>query len=102
MRVQSILEKSSQAWFTSNTEAFWPVLLTSKKPYILRSSLMVDMEFEIPFTAPLIPISIHLLRLDVRSEGRRGGGRVSLWSVDVSCYVEVFMFLFSNVITVFG
>ena len=102
MRVQSILDKSLLAWFTSNTEAFWPVLLTIMKPYILRSSLMVDMEFEIPFTAPLIPISIHLLRLDVRSEGGRGGGRASLWSVDVSCYVEVFMFLFSNVITVFG
>ena len=102
MRVQSILGKSSQAWFTSNTEAFWPVLLTSMKPYILRSSLMVDMEFEIPFTAPPIPISIHLLRLDVRSEGGRGRGRAPLWSVDVSSYVEVFMFLFSNVITVFG
>ena len=75
MRVQSILDKSSQAWFTSNTEAFWPVLLTSMKPYILRSSLMVDMEFVIPFTAPPIPISICLgRRVDVEPERKEGGG----------------------------
>jgi len=60
MRVRPVLVKTSQAWFTSNTEAYWPVLLTSIKPYILRSSLMVDMEFVIPFTAPPIPISICL------------------------------------------
>ena len=70
--------QSSQGWFTSNTEAFWPILLTSIKPYILRSSLMVDMEFVIPFTAPPIPISIYLVRLDVRSERGRGRGGVPL------------------------
>ena len=62
--------------FRGSTKAYWPVLLTSIKPsYILRSSLMVDMEFVIPFTAPPIPISICLRRLDAGSEreGREGG-----------------------------
>ena len=100
MQVQSVLVKALQGWFTSNTEAYWPVLLTSIKLYILRSSLMVDLEFVIPFTAPPIPISIRLRSLDV-GQKVGGGGGASLWSVDVSCYVEVFMSLSSNVVLVF-
>ena len=81
MRVQSVLVKTSQAWSTSNTEAYWHVLLTSIKLYILTPSLMVDMEYVIPFTAPPIPISICLLRLGVIGQKGRGeGGRpFGLW-----------------------
>ena len=78
MRVQSILIKTSQGLFTSNTEAYWPVLLTSIKPYILRSSLMVGMEFVIPFTAPPIPISICLRTLDVGPEREEREGSIPL------------------------
>ena len=52
--------QSFAGWFTSNTEAYWLVLFVNDKPHILRLSLLVNMEFVIPFTAPPIPISIRL------------------------------------------
>ncbi len=61
-------------WFTSNTKAFWLVLFMNDKPYILRLSLLVNMEFVLPFKAPPIPIFIRLgLAFDIVLEG--GGGR---------------------------
>ena len=97
IRVHSVLCKTSQGWLTSNNDkAYWPVLLTKIKLYILRSLLMVDMEFVIPFKAPSIPISICLGRRLML--GQKGGGRgASLWSLGVLCYVDFFfMSLFSN------
>jgi len=45
------------------------------KPYILRLSLLVNMEFVLPFKAPPIPIFIRLgLAFDIVLEGGGGGG----------------------------
>ena len=59
-------------WFTSNTKAYWLVLFMNDKPHILRLSLLVNMEFVIPFTAPPIPIFIHLSSAWYWEGGGRG------------------------------
>ena len=80
IRVHSVLCKTLQGWFTSNTKAYWPVLLTNIKQYILRSSMMVDMEFVMPFKAPSIPISMPWYRADVGPErGGEEGRPFGLW-----------------------
>ena len=67
-------------WFTSNTKAYWLVLFMNNKPHMLRLSLLVNLEFVIPFTAPPIPISIHLSSASYwEGGGGRGGGPFFLW-----------------------
>ena len=60
--------------FRGSTKAYWIVLSTNIKPYTLRPSLMVNLEFWIPFAAPPFPISIWLSWLWYWAGGGGQGG----------------------------
>ena len=95
IRGPSLFVKTFARSFRGNTKAYWIVFSSNIKPYILRSSLMVNLEFWIPLAAPPFPISIlHLLSLIVGWEGGAGGALVR--SVDIYYYDEVFMFLLTT------
>ena len=85
IRGPSLFVKTFARSFRGNTKAYWIVLSSNIKPYILRSSLMVNLEFWIPLAAPPFPISIlHLLSLIVGWQGGQGGvgsfcGYLLLW-----------------------
>ena len=102
-KTPSEVGRSFAWWFTSNTKAYWLVLFMSDKPHILRLSLLVKMEFVIPFTAPPIPISICLGWIWYWA-GRRGGGGCPfvLWMFSTvmrsscSCWIKLFYFGYSR------
>ena len=77
----SLFVKTFARSFRGNTKAYWIVLSSNIKPYILRSSLMmVNLEFWKPLAAPPFPISIlHLLSSIVGWEGGAGGRWFVLW-----------------------
>jgi len=95
IRGPSLFDKTFARSFRGSTKAYWPVLLTSIKPYTLRSSLMVNFEFWIPFAAPPFPISKWPSWLWYWA-WMGGGGGALVRSADIYYYDEVFMFLLTT------
>ena len=76
IRGPSLFVKTFARSFRGNTKAYWIVLSSNIKPYILRSSLMVNLEFWIPLAAPPFPFSFCICWVYCWLVGGGGGGGV--------------------------
>ena len=80
IRGPSLFVKTFARSFRGNTKAYWIVLSSNIKPYILRSSLMVNLEFWIPLAAPPFPFSFCICWVWLLAgRGGRGGRWFVLW-----------------------